>query len=113
MAASEPTTWWSPVVSTTFQVTSFASNTSGFAVSFNRSPDLTKLNLYSGLNVATNTIMGGAPDVTLVGLNTGAVRGSLVWDASTNTATFVKTGGVLAADTYTVTLAAGRTVGPT
>src|SRR5262249_49939786 len=35
------------------------------------------------------------------------LHGSLVWDASTNTATWVVTGGVLVNDTYSVTLVSG------
>ncbi len=38
------------------------------------------------------------------GTNTGAVRGSILWDAASNTLTFVKTGSPLASDTYTATL---------
>ena len=37
------------------------------------------------------------------------MKGSIVWNAATNTLSFVKTGGVLAADTYTVTLVSGDT----
>ena len=96
------------VVNTPFQVTSFASNPSGFNVSFNRAANLTKLHLYEGLDpVGLVDELGGSPDVTVVGASTGPVEGSLVWDASTDTATFVKTGGVLTPDTYTVTLVSG------
>ena len=49
----------------------------------------------------------GAADVTLVGNNVGMVRGSLLIDSSDTTITFVKTGGVLANDSYTVTLVSG------
>jgi autotransporter-associated beta strand protein len=87
------------VAHTTFRVTNFAHNASGFDVTFNRAADLTVLNLYSGQNMGTL-----APDLTLVGDNVGTVKGSLVWDAATNTATFVKTGGPLLADTYHLTL---------
>lgn len=87
------------VAHTTFRVNSFAPNTSGFDVTFNRAADLSVLNLYSGENTGPLT-----PDLALVGENVGAVSGSLLWNASTNTATFVKTGGPLAADTYHVTL---------
>lgn len=87
------------VAPTTFRVNSFSPNASGFDVTFNRAIDLSVLNLYSGENTGPLT-----PDLTLVGDGVGAVSGSLVWNASTNTVTFVKTGGPLAADTYHVTL---------
>ena len=48
-------------------------------------------------------------DLTLVGNSVGNVQGSMVWKAATNTLSFVKTGGVLAADTYNVTLFSGAT----
>ncbi len=93
-------------------VTSFSPLTSGFAVTFNRAVNLSLLNLYDGLipdTVSPQNPFGinnslGAADLTLIGQNSGAVRGSLVWNSATNTATFVKTDGVLAPDTYTVTL---------
>ena len=40
-------------------------------------------------------------------MSSGNVVGSIVWVAATNTLSFVKTGGVLANDTYTVTLFSG------
>ncbi len=86
------------VSATTFQVVDFHGSQNGFDVMFNGAADLSRLNLYTG------TTISGAADVTLVGQSTGAVRGSLVWDANTNTATFIKTGGPLAPDTYTMTL---------
>ena len=87
-------------------VTSYNQLTSGVAVTFNRAVNTSLLNLYDGLipgSESDNTSLGPA-DLTLVGQNTGAVRGSLVWNAATNTATFVKTDGTLAPDTYTLTL---------
>jgi hypothetical protein len=87
---------------TAFHVTNFAAQASGFDVQFNRAASLTMLNLYSGLSGVY-----GPPDVTLVGATTGPVSGSLVWNPTTNTASFIKTGGVLAPDTYTVTLVSG------
>ncbi len=53
------------VIDDTFRVTDFQTNPSGFDVTFNRSPDLADLNLYSGLP-------GGfdPADVTLVGAGT-------------------------------------------
>ena len=97
------------ITPTTFRVTSLAANVSGFDVQFNRAVDLTTLNLYDGYNHEL-----GSPDMTVIGAHAGrdyygnvipgAVAGSLIWDAASNTAHFVKTGGALAADSYTVTL---------
>jgi uncharacterized delta-60 repeat protein len=87
------------VNATTFQVTSFTPTASGFDVTFNRAVDLTELNLYG------SSFGGlGASDLSIVGTNTGPVHGSIIWDPSTNTAHFVRTGGPLPADTYSVTL---------
>ncbi|MGD0283960.1 MAG: PKD domain-containing protein, partial [Dissulfurispiraceae bacterium] len=86
----------------TFRVTSFTTNASGFDVQFNRAADTSTLNLYQGLYSPGNT-----PDITVVGNSVGTVQGSMVWNSTTNTMSFVKTGDVLAADTYTVTLVSG------
>ena len=83
-------------------VTSFTPLTSGFAVTFNRPVNTSLLNLYDGLipdSVSPQNPNGinnsfGAADVTLVGQNTAAVRGSLVWNSATDTASFVKTDAV-------------------
>ena len=90
------------VLPSTFQVANFTTDASGFDVQFNRAAELSTLNLYQGDPSAAK-----APDITVVGSTTGVVNGSMVWNASTNTMSFVKTGGVLAADTYTVTLVSG------
>ena len=90
------------VVEDTLRVTSFVWNASGFDVTFNRDINLSTLNLYSGLPGGIS-----AADVTLVGASVGNVKGSIVWNGTTNTLSFVKTGGVLAADTYDVTLESG------
>ncbi len=87
------------VTAVTYQVTSFTSNPSGFDVQLSGPANVGVLNLYSGESTS-----GALPDLTLVGQSTGPVSGSLIWDASTNTAHFVKTGGLLAADNYTLTL---------
>ena len=92
------------VVADTFRVTNFQTYASGFDVTFNRAPDLADLNLYSGIPVGFQ-----ASDVLVVGSTVGQVKGSIVWSAATNTLSFVKTGGVLAADTYSVTLLSGST----
>jgi VCBS repeat-containing protein len=66
---------------------------------FNTAMDLSVLNLYDGVDTSVD-----ATDVTIVGATTGAVKGSIVWDAATNALTFIKTGTPLAADSYTATL---------
>jgi len=85
------------------QVTNFAFNNSGFVVTFNHSPTLSDINLYDGADASADL-----PDVILVGDHVGTVRGSLVWNAASNTMSFVATGGVLADDTYHVTLVSGQ-----
>lgn len=85
----------------TLEVTSFAGNASGFDVTFNRPVDVSRLNLYGGASGGL-----GLVDLTVVGQQTGTtVRGSLVWDAATNTAHFIATAGLLPPDTYSVDLA--------
>ncbi|MEQ1828577.1 MAG: LamG-like jellyroll fold domain-containing protein, partial [Pirellula sp.] len=66
---------------------------------FNTAIDLSVLNLYDGVDASVD-----AADITIVGATTGAVKGSILWDATTNALTFVKTGSPLVADTYTATL---------
>ncbi len=85
-----------------FAVTSFAQNSTGFAIGLNAAPNLSVLNLYSGSGSASL----GAPDLTLLNGST-PVQGSLVWDPSTLTATFVQTRGILAPGNYSVTLVSG------
>ena len=86
----------------TLQVSQFLFNASGFTLRFNRAISTPGLNLYDGLFGTTQS--SEPADLTLVGNNVGAVRGSLVWSAATNTATFVRTGGPLLPDTYTLTV---------
>jgi hypothetical protein len=79
-------------------VTTLLPSSAGFTAQFNRDLDAGVLNLYD---------QEGAPapaDVTLVGTTVGPVAGSLVIDPTTRQVTFVKTGGPLASDEYTVTL---------
>jgi hypothetical protein len=78
-------------------VTQFAASASGFTAQFNQSVDSSVLNLYD-----TESGSFGPADVTVVGANQGNVSGSLVVDG--NQLTFVKTGGILAPDVYTVTM---------
>jgi hypothetical protein len=94
----------------TLQVTSAVATNSGVVITFNQAINPSTLNLYDS---GSGTL--GAADVTLVGASTGAVRGSLVVGAGNTTVTFIKTGGPLAADTYTLTLrsAANGFVTPT
>ena len=95
----------SVTIANTLRVTSFAPNPSGFDVTFNKPVNLADLNLYDGNDTAVDT-----PDVVLHDNTTNAdVRGSLVWNAANNTLSFVKTGGILANDSYTVTLKSSAT----
>ncbi|MBN1509649.1 MAG: LEPR-XLL domain-containing protein, partial [Sedimentisphaerales bacterium] len=71
----------------------------GFVVHFTSGPDSAVLNLYD-----TGASAYGPADMTVVGDTVGPVAGSLVYNEETSTVTFVKTGGPLLADTYTVTL---------
>ena len=88
------------VVDNTFRVTGLTATPSGFVAQFNRAADTTVLNIYDGIDIPADL-----PDITLVGnLRWATFVGSAVWTATTNTLEFVRTGGVLAADTYTVTL---------
>ena len=83
-----------------FEVIGFQTTPSGFDATFNRAPVLSDVNLYDGVDVADDL-----PDVVLHDVTTNTdVRGSLVWNGTTNTLSFVKTGGLLAPDTYNVTL---------
>ncbi len=102
---SGSTTFNVTVNATPFQVTTFSPTASGFDVQFNRAANLSVLNLYAGIGAPAAY---GAPDVTLTG-PAGAVTGSLVWNASTDTATFVQTSGVLAPGNYTATLVSSNT----
>ena len=80
-------------------VTSLTPTSTGFTASFNEPFTLAPLNLYD-----TAAADFGPADVTLVGASTGPVRGSLIVSPDNQSITFVKTGGILAPDTYTVTL---------
>jgi hypothetical protein len=81
------------------EVTAFQPAPSGFQVEFNRPPVSAALNLFE-----TETGGFGPPDVTLVGARSGLVRGSLILGAGGHSMAFLRTGGPLAPDTYTVTL---------
>ncbi len=86
----------------TVGVSSVTPNASGVDLTFSTMLGLSVLNLYDGVDAPVDTA-----DVTLVGANIGNVKGSLLYDSATNTLRFVKTGGPLVADTYTLTLASG------
>ena len=81
------------------QIRSVSPTTTGVQIEFDTVPELSVLNLYDGVDASLDLA-----DVALIGANSGSVRGSLLWNASTNTIEFVKTGGHLVADTYTLTL---------
>ncbi len=83
------------------EVNSLTPTPSGFTATFASPLDQSVLNLYDSGGVY------GPADATLVGNTTGLVRGSMLISADGKTVTFVKTGGILAPDTYTVTLHSG------
>src|SRR4051812_12253742 len=78
-------------------VTQFAADASGFTAKFNQAIDSTVLNLY---DTQTGTL--GPADITVVGASAGSVKGTLTVD--NDTLRFIKTGGVLSPDIYTVTM---------
>ena len=81
------------------EVMAFQPVASGFQIEFNRPPVSTALNLFE-----TETAGLGPSDMTVVGAISGPVQGSLILAADGHSMTFVRTGGPLAPDTYTVTL---------
>ena len=95
VAQSAPVTF---TISTPLTVTAMNQTTTGFTMQFSNILDTSQLNLYD---------LGGTwgpADVVLTGSATGGVNGSLVMSSAGDGFTFIKTGGVLAPDTYTVTL---------
>ncbi|MFO0889085.1 MAG: cohesin domain-containing protein [Isosphaeraceae bacterium] len=83
----------------TFQVASITATPTGFVARFNQPIDLSTLNLYDTASGAL-----GPADATLVGATVGTVRGSLIPSPDGLSVTFLRTGGLLAADTYQVVL---------
>jgi hypothetical protein len=79
-------------------VASFTPTSTGFVAQFNGLIDVTSLNLYD-----TNTGGLGPADTTLTGPS-GAVAGSLIIDPSGTQVTFIATGGVLPAGSYSAVL---------
>jgi RHS repeat-associated protein len=88
-----------PTTPTTLAVDAFQPTAAGFAAHLQLPFEASVLNLF---DTATGAL--GPADITLVGAITGAVRGSLVIGTDQQTITFVATSGLLAPDTYTVTL---------
>jgi hypothetical protein len=88
-----------PPAASSFQVTAISPTTTGVILDFNRDLDPTTLNLYD----REGSPLGPA-DVTLVGAISGATRGSVVIDPNLRRLTFIRTNGLLPADTYTLTL---------
>ncbi len=84
------------------RVVDLAPTAVGFDVQLSRSVDLSVLNLWDGSDASDNPA-----DVVLTGGTSGTVYGSMAFDAADNTFRFVKTGGALIADTYTVRLVSG------
>ncbi|MCA9245845.1 MAG: choice-of-anchor B family protein [Planctomycetales bacterium] len=76
-----------------------STDASGFTVAIVGQPDFQRLNLYDGVDATRDET-----DVQLVGRTQGIVAGSLLWDADSNSLRFVKTGGPLAPDDYTLTI---------
>jgi hypothetical protein len=79
-------------------VTSLIPTSTGFIVNFSQAFDAALLNTSDANNAL------GAVDVTLVGATVGNVRGTIVVDPGQRRLRFIKSGGLLAADSYTVTL---------
>jgi hypothetical protein len=79
------------------KVASFNPSATGFTVRFDHPFDANAIGLYANLT--------SKADLQLKGNSAGVVTGSLVIDADRQGFTFIRTGGLLKADTYTVTLA--------
>jgi VCBS repeat-containing protein len=84
------------------QVSALTPTASGFQVRFNRAIDPSALNLYD-----SEAAQLGAPDLTLVGFAGGPVKGSLIVDADQRGLSFLRSGDILAPDTYTIRLESG------
>ena len=86
-------------VPATFQVLTSSLTSTGAVISLSRDVAMALLNLYD-----TQGNPFGPADVTLVGATVGDVKGSLIVDPNLRRLTFVKTVGMLAPDTYMLTL---------
>jgi urease beta subunit len=83
----------------------FTQTSSGFVLKFNDDLNLSVLNLYSGLDVANpQAPVTDLPDLTLKDGDGNTINGSLIWDETAKTLTFVKTGDILQPGSYTLTL---------
>ncbi len=97
-------------VTNTFRVTGIVVNESGFDFTFNAAIDFTNLNLYDGINPLLPGDTFKPPDVVVhAAIANVDMKGSVVWNAATNTLSWVKSGGVLGADTYFIKLVSGAT----
>src|SRR5262249_722925 len=88
-------------------VTAFTPTPSGFTASFSEAllnTSSSPIHLYDAASAGY-----GPPDVTLLAHSPPTLHASLILNGSGTGFTFVKTGGVLATDTYTVTFASGAT----
>ncbi|MDH6097941.1 Ig-like domain-containing protein [Anabaenopsis sp. FSS-46] len=83
----------------------FTQTSSGFVLRFNDDLNLIVLNLYSGLDVADPLApVTDLPDLILTDSEGNIINGSLIWDETAKTLTFVKTGDILEPGSYTLTL---------
>ncbi|MCY2986910.1 MAG: dockerin type I domain-containing protein [Planctomycetota bacterium] len=82
-------------------VSSFLATSTGFVAQFNRGIETSVLNLYDQGNQL------GVADVEMTGATGGPVRGSLVLGPAATQVRFIKTGGLLEPDSYTVRLRSG------
>ena len=95
-------------VNNTFRVTGIVVNDSGFDFTFNNAIDFTNLNLYDGINPLLPGDTFKLPDVVVhAAIANVDMKGSVVWTAATNTLSWVKSGGVMGADTYFIKLVSG------
>ncbi|HXG11885.1 MAG TPA: Calx-beta domain-containing protein, partial [Gemmataceae bacterium] len=99
---STPSTAVLTILDNDLRVDSVRGENTGFFAQFSGAIDPAVLNLYDSQAAGL-----GPADVTVVGNATGPVRGTLVIDSSRRSITFIKTGGLLAPDTYTVTFRSG------
>ena len=78
-------------------ITQFAPTPGGFTARFDQAIDVSVVSLFD-----TEAGALGPADITVAGTNAGAIKGSLV--VQNDHIEFIKTGGILAPDTYTVAL---------
>jgi hypothetical protein len=93
-----------PIAAQGFVVSSFTRTPTGFTATFDKPFNPAVINLYDAASANY-----GPADVVVAGqlAANNPVKGSLLIDPTSTTITFVKTGGVLTPDTYTVTLVSG------